>query len=81
MSEHLLAGITSRYVDTPRLRTYVLASGLTNGVPVLFIHGNVSSSRFFEETLVMLSCCPPRYRLLALDLRGFGRSESVFGKG
>jgi pimeloyl-ACP methyl ester carboxylesterase len=41
-------------------------------VPVLFVHGNVASSRFFEETLTAL---PPYYRGLAVDLRGFGRSE------
>jgi pimeloyl-ACP methyl ester carboxylesterase len=41
-------------------------------VPVLFVHGNVASSLFFEETLAAL---PPYYRGLAPDLRGFGRSE------
>ncbi len=76
MPEHLLGGITSQYIDTPRLGTHMLASGLTNGVPVLFIHGNVSSCRFFEETLAMVSCCPTRYRGLAPDLRGYGQSES-----
>jgi pimeloyl-ACP methyl ester carboxylesterase len=40
---------------------------------VLFIHGDVSSSRFFEETLAAL---PPRYRGLAPDLRGFGETET-----
>jgi pimeloyl-ACP methyl ester carboxylesterase len=75
--ERFLGGITSQYIDTPRLRTHMLASGLTtaNEGPILFIHGNVSSSRFFDATLAMLSCCPPRYRVLAPDLRGFGRSE------
>jgi pimeloyl-ACP methyl ester carboxylesterase len=38
----------------------------------LFVHGNVASSRFFEETLASL---PPYYRGLAPDLRSFGRSE------
>jgi pimeloyl-ACP methyl ester carboxylesterase len=38
----------------------------------VFVHGNVSSSRFFEETLATLD---PRYHALAPDLRGFGASE------
>jgi pimeloyl-ACP methyl ester carboxylesterase len=65
-------GIDSREVSTPRLRTHLLESGPEEGVPVLFVHGNVASSRFFEETLTAL---PPNCRGLAPDLRGFGRSE------
>lgn len=68
----LLAGVTARTVETSRLATYVLESGPESGVPVLFVHGNVSSSRFFEETLAAL---PDRYRGIAPDLRGFGGSE------
>jgi pimeloyl-ACP methyl ester carboxylesterase len=65
-------GISSRVVSTSRLTTYLLESGPEEGAPVLFVHGNVASSRFFEETLAAL---PPHYRGLAPDLRGFGRSE------
>lgn len=69
----LLEGISSMVITTPRLKTHLLTSGPEEGVPVFFIHGNVSSSRFWEETLVAL---PPRYRGLAPDLRGFGDSET-----
>ena len=70
--QDLLDGISSRVVSTPRITTYLLESGPEEGAPVLFVHGNVASSRFFEETLAAL---PPYYRGLAPDLRGFGRSE------
>ena len=70
--QDLSGGISSRQVSTSRLTTHLLESGPEDGVPVLFVHGNVASSRFFEETLAML---PPYYRGLAPDLRGFGRSE------
>lgn len=73
MNENLLPGVSSTMVATPRLKTHLLTYGPDNGEPVLFIHGNVSSSRFFEETLAAL---PPRYRGLAPDLRGFGQSET-----
>src|SRR3712207_2280149 len=65
-------GISSRELSTPRLTTHLLESGPEESVPVLFVHGNVASSQFFEETLAAL---PPYYRGLAPDLRGFGRSE------
>jgi pimeloyl-ACP methyl ester carboxylesterase len=68
----LLDGVSSREVSTPRLTTHLLESGPEEGEPVLFVHGNVASSRFFEETLAAL---PPNCRGLAPDLRGFGRSE------
>jgi len=68
----LLSGVTSRIVQTPRLRMHVLVSGAADGMPVLFIHGNLCSSRFWEETLAAL---PPGYRGVAVDLRGFGDTE------
>jgi pimeloyl-ACP methyl ester carboxylesterase len=70
--QDLLSGIRSRVVSTPRLTTYLLESGSEEGAPVLFVHGNVASSRFFEETLAVL---PPYFRGLAPDLQGFGRTE------
>ena len=46
--------IDSREVSTPRLATRLLQSGPVDGTPVLFVHGNVASSVFFEETLVAI---------------------------
>ena len=65
--------VDSQVVATPRLETHVLTSGPEDGIPVLFVHGNASSSRFFGETLAALAS---RYRGLAPDLRGFGDSET-----
>ena len=70
--EGLLEGVSSRTVETGRLRTHLLESGPEDGAPVLFVHGNASSGRFFEETLAAL----PGHRGLAPDLRGFGDSET-----
>ena len=68
----LMPGVSARIIETPRLRTYALSRGLETGRAVVFVHGNVSSSRFFEETLLAL---PAGYWGLAPDLRGFGESE------
>lgn len=70
-SEGLIAGVLSTTVETPRLATHLLHGGPEGGTPVLFIHGNASSGRFFEETLATLT----GHRGLAPDLRGFGSSE------
>ncbi len=71
----LLEGVGAEIVDTPRLRTHLLAGGVEGGAPVFFVHGNTSSSRFFEETLATL---PPEAGFwgIAPDLRGFGGSET-----
>jgi pimeloyl-ACP methyl ester carboxylesterase len=68
----LLPGITSRMVDTPRLRQHVRFSGPEDGVPVIFIHGNNSSATFWEETMLAL---PAGFRGIAPDLRGYGDTE------
>ncbi len=44
------------------------------GLPLLFIHGVWMSSRFFHKQIPYFS---QRYRVIALDLRGHGRSTQV----
>ena len=71
---NLLEGVGSEVIATSRLETHLLASGPEGGAPIVFVHGNASSSRFFEDTLAVL---PSRYRGLAPDLLGFGESEAM----
>jgi pimeloyl-ACP methyl ester carboxylesterase len=60
-------------VTTPRLTQHVMTvEGRTDGEPVLFVHGNVSSSAFWRDSMAAL---PGRYRPLAVDLRGFGDTD------
>ncbi|WP_200834381.1 alpha/beta fold hydrolase [Amycolatopsis alkalitolerans] len=68
----LLPGVTARRVPTERLTVNVLEPVGRTGTPVLFVHGNVSSSLFWQETMLAL---PPSFRPLALDLRGFGDTD------
>jgi len=70
--ETLLPGITAERVPTSRLTTAVLSVAGRTGQPVLFVHGNVSSSLFWQPTMLAL---PDGYRPLAVDLRGFGDSD------
>ena len=67
-----LPGITSKMIDTTRIQTHVLFSGPENGTPVLFIHGNASSSTYWEELMLKL---PEGFRGIAPDLRGYGNTE------
>jgi pimeloyl-ACP methyl ester carboxylesterase len=70
----LLPGITSQEATTGRLRTTYLADGRTSGELVVLVHGNVSSSLFWQETLLSL---PAGFRGIAPDLRGFGGSDTA----
>lgn len=67
-------GVRARTVDTDRLSMHVYEAGPDDGVPVVLLHGNLSTGRFYER---VLSGAPDRYRILAPDLRGFGRTERV----
>ncbi len=69
-----LPGISSQTVKTSRLSTHVLTSGPQTGEPILFVHGNVSSAVFWEETMLAL---PAGYRAIAPDLRCYGDSEAA----
>jgi pimeloyl-ACP methyl ester carboxylesterase len=61
-------------VETSRGQFHVLDYGTPDGIPVLFVHGNVSSSTFWEEMLLAL---PEGFRGIAPDLRGYGESETL----
>src|SRR5260370_950581 len=68
----LMTGITARRGPTARLTTGLLEAGDPAGIPVLFVHGNVSSNLFWQSAMLAL---PAPYRSLALDLRGFGTTD------
>jgi pimeloyl-ACP methyl ester carboxylesterase len=74
MDVDLPADVTARRVSTDRLDTAILESGDPDGTPVCLVHGNVSSSRFFAETMATL---PDDYYVVAPDLRGYGDSETL----
>ncbi|MDN5931124.1 MAG: alpha/beta hydrolase, partial [Pseudonocardia sp.] len=67
----LLPGVRSAHVDTDRIRMHYLESG--SGPVVVLVHGNLSTGRFYEHLMPEL----PGYRVLAPDMRGFGRSEDA----
>jgi pimeloyl-ACP methyl ester carboxylesterase len=70
--ETLLPGIAAAQVPTGRLTTTVLSVPDRTGAAVLFVHGNVSSSLFWQPAMLAL---PETYRPLAIDLRGFGGTD------
>ncbi len=71
----LLDGIVAHRVTTPRLTANVLERPSDAAADtVVFVHGNVSSSLFFQPLMLEL---PATLRALAIDLRGFGDSETL----
>jgi pimeloyl-ACP methyl ester carboxylesterase len=71
---NLLPGIRSHMLDTDRLRMRYLESGPADGIPVVLIHGNLATGRFFEH---VMTAAPERYRCIAPDMRGFGDTARV----
>ncbi len=78
MVETIFPGIRVQRVTTPRLTANVLereADAAADVVrTVVFVHGNVSSSLFWQPTMLDL---PRGIRAIAVDLRGFGDSDPL----
>jgi pimeloyl-ACP methyl ester carboxylesterase len=68
----LLPGIRAERLVTSRLTVNVLSIPDRTGPAVLFVHGNVSSSLFWQPMMLAL---PEEFQPLALDLRGFGDTD------
>ncbi|WP_208996131.1 alpha/beta hydrolase [Pseudovibrio ascidiaceicola] len=64
--------LEARSVQSARLTTRVLFSGPEDGVPIFFIHGNLSAATWFEETMQRL---PKFFRAIAPDLRGYAGAD------
>jgi len=50
----------------------VLEAGPADAAPVVLVHGNLSTSPFYEHLMPELAA---RYRVIAPDMRGFGDSD------
>lgn len=79
MTAQLFEGITSRVIDTSRIRVNILERAADDASTpsdrtVVLVHGNVSSALFWQEQMLAL---PASLRVIAVDLRGFGDSEAA----
>jgi pimeloyl-ACP methyl ester carboxylesterase len=72
MSINTLPGITAKIITTERITTRVLFSGPADGIPVLFLHGNVTTATWWEEVMITL---PDGFRGIAPDQRGYGAAD------
>jgi pimeloyl-ACP methyl ester carboxylesterase len=70
----LPTGVRATDVQTSRARLHVLIAGEPTKPTLLLVHGNVSSARFFAETMAELAA---DFHCVAPDLRGFGRSQRL----
>ncbi len=80
MADVLLPGVAATRVTTPRLTQSVLHPESTPpggpGEAVLFVHGNVSSALFWQQTMLAVAETG-RHRVLAVDLRGYGETDPL----
>src|SRR6478735_1984864 len=67
-----MADFTRTMVPTSRLTQSVWTSGPDDGVPLLLVHGNLVSGGWWRYVADAL---PDDVRVIAPDLRGFGRTE------
>jgi pimeloyl-ACP methyl ester carboxylesterase len=72
MEVNHIAGIRSEMVETPRLQMHLLTAGEPENVPLLFLHGNTSSSTIWERFMMMFA---DDFFCIAPDLRGFGLTD------
>jgi len=71
---NLPAGVSGHTVQTARLRMRYIESGPADGTPIVMIHGNLSTGRFFEH---LMPGAPDGFRIIAPDMRWFGDTEQL----
>jgi len=65
--------MTSAFVMACGIQLFYVAAGA--GSPIVYIHGNVASSRWFSPVMEV-----PGYATYALDMPNFGRSQELPGE-
>ena len=70
----LPANVSVHNVITSRLDIRYFEAGPSDGIPVILVHGNLATGRFYEH---IMAAAPGQYRFIAPDMRGFGGSEKV----
>ena len=63
--------MSSRMVETERGEIHLHEWGSEDGISVVMLHGNISTGRFYEQ---VAAAAPDDMRILAPDMRGFGRT-------
>src|SRR2546425_6923622 len=71
----LLAGIAQYKIPTDRLEVAYLQAG-SGATPIVLVHGNCSSSLFYQDFMLALAATG-RYQVYAIDMRGYGDSETL----
>lgn len=71
----LLPGITQHTISTDRLSIAYLEAG-KGSIPVVLVHGNCSSSSFFQEFMLELAATGSSH-IYAPDMRGYGDSDAL----
>jgi len=74
-TDQLLPGLTQTSLTTERLEVAYLTAG-TGDTPVVLVHGNCSSSGFFQDFMLDLAATS-NYKIYAPDMRGYGDSEAL----
>src|SRR5919202_2055897 len=64
----------TRVVETRRLQTHCWVDGPQDGEPLLLVHGNLTTGRFFRA---LAEALPDRFHVVAPDLRAFGHTEAL----
>ncbi len=70
--ERLATEIKAQKRRTQRVETYLRCAGSEGKDALLLVHGNASSSVFFDELILAIA---GDYRVIAPDLRGYGETE------
>lgn len=71
-SDQTKPAIETHFIQTQRLKFHYRAQGYADAPPMLFLHGEFASSRWWEPLFEIL---PLEIRAIAPDLRGAGKSE------
>mgnify|MGYP000849591216 FL=1 len=62
------------YAEVSGKKIFYRETGDKRGIPIVFVHGNFASGKWFEPVMSLL---PGEYRAFAIDLPNFGRSDRV----